>query len=296
MTRSNKEAVPMRDELEAESFDPEVERIERLLQELEAVESVPESVPLAEDPEDALEGELPTRAIAIAEPMTEHDASIVALGDNVRQVTNLIESVGRTLEAQNQRTLRLMERLEAVAKALECMPEEADRNLEALDSVEEAIKGQRVPMDRIASRLDSMPDMVRSVQESNEMAREMWSVATRALAGRLAFTRHEDAMQASRESTRRRWRVAGTAALILAAFVGGAGIAAQIVPGVVPAHPVQADETERSWRVMEVRSLPLAPRTPQEERPSKPATTTPAGALGQDDVPSLGVDEEAYPR
>lgn len=285
----------MRDELEPEPFDPEVERIERLLQELESGDSVPESVPLAVDPEDALEGELPTRAVAIAEPMTEHDASIVALGDNVRQVTHLIESVGRTLEAQNQRTLRLMERLEAVAKALECMPEEADRNLEALDSVEEAIKSQRAPMERIASRLDGMPDMVRSVQDSNEMAREMWSVATRALAGRLAFTRHEEAMQTARASTRRRWRVIGTAALVLAAFVGGVGVTSRL--GVVPAQPVQADETEPGFRILDVRSVPLVrPATPQEARPAKPATEAPAPALRDDDVPSLGVDEEAHPR
>ena len=142
------------------AVEPEVRRIEGYLKEMERAGEIPTDVPLAEAGDDdafmhgdvemaGLEDYRGGRDVAIAEPMTAHDGTIVALGDNVRHMTQLIESVGRTLEAQNQRSLRLMERLEAVAKALECLPEEADRGLEGLDAVAEAVKEGTAPLREI---------------------------------------------------------------------------------------------------------------------------------------------------
>lgn len=237
------------------------------------------------------------RAIAIAEPMTTHDAQLVALGDNVRQVTQLIESVGRTLEAQNQRSLRLMERLEAVAKALEVMPEEADRNLEGLDAVGEAIHAQMAPLTRINDRLEALPEMVKAVRESNDSTRELWTVATRAMAGRLAFTAREEVERRRRDSSHRRWRVLAGAALAVAAFVcGGAlsgtdlGDRARIAIGTAllgDKGVAQADEGERHWRVMRV--VPAPPKGAKDAKAASPAETS------ADDGP-LFEDEEATRR
>ncbi len=232
------------------------------------------------------------RAIAIAEPMTAHDAQIVALGDSVRQVTNLIESVGRTLEAQNQRSLRLMERLESVAKVLEVMPDEADRGLEALDAVEETILAQTPHLKHMSERLDDLPDVVRAVRESTESSRELFTVATRALASRMAYDTHASRLRERREAKGRTWRMISGAALALAAFVGGAlvattdggrairtGLAAAIAPS---GGVAEAGEGERTWRVVDVRVTP-PPALPE----------APVGLpLCEDPLP-FGVDEQA---
>jgi hypothetical protein len=242
-------------------------------------------------PEPAVEESVvPTYDIAIAEPMTAHDASIVALGDNVRQVTHLIESVGRTLEAQNQRSLRLMERLEAVARALECLPEEADRGLEGLDAVGEAIKEGTAPLREINERLGNLPDVVRAVRETNDSTRELWSVATRAMAGRLAFSAVEERQRERREASRRRWRVLASSALAVAAFIGGSllsgsdlGDRARVALGtaILGDHAASADEGDAHWRVIRVRPAPPleAPKPAQAAKIQAPE--------------SMGVDEES---
>ncbi|HVY60603.1 MAG TPA: hypothetical protein VHF22_03070 [Planctomycetota bacterium] len=240
----------------------------------------PELAPAAEvEPEPEAAVYEPTYEVAIAEPMTAHDASIVALGDNVRQVTHLIESVGRTLEAQNQRSLRLMERLEAVAKALECLPEEADRGLEGLDAVGEAIKEGTAPLREINERLGDLPDVVRAVRESSDSTRELWSVATRAMAGRLAFSAVEERQRERREASRRRWRILASSALAVAAFALGSlftgsdvGDRARVALGtaILGDHAASADEGGAHWRVIGVRPLP-----PPEGVPT--ATAQPAG-------------------
>lgn len=223
------------------------------------------------------------RAIAIAEPLRPRDASVVALGDNVRQMTQLIESVGRTLEAQNQRAVRLMEKLEAVARSLESMPEEADRNLEALDAVQESIQAQQKPLESIDRKLGDVPDMVRAMRENTTATRELWNVATRAMAGRMAHSAYEEGVREHREGRKRRWRVLGSALLAMAAFAGGTFLAdrvADLTALLAPVRAVEAREGEPAWK-------PVAIRRVQEPPPPAPAP-----AADPDIVLPFGVDEE----
>jgi hypothetical protein len=281
----------LEDSVEGEMTEEDV-LIEEVLKEM-AESGVPEDVPLAElpgveggiapppcepspvaaEPEPPPRFENPveyadTREIAVAEPMTAHDATLVALGDNVRQVSTLIENIGRTLEAQNQRTLNLMDRLEKVAKCLETMPDEADRGLEGLDAIEEAVKAHKAPLEALSERLGALPDVVAAMNKSNETTKELWSVATRALAGRMAYTAHEERVREQRERGQRRWRVIGGAALALAAFVAGTVLSSYDVGGTVKAGiasvladgPVaNADQGERTWHVTDVKQAAPAP-------------------------------------
>jgi hypothetical protein len=158
---------------------------------------------------------------AVAVPMTVHDAALVSLGENVKQVTMLIESVGRTLDAQSQRSLRLMERLEHVALALETLPEDADRSLEAMDSVGESIKAHQAPLDRMSEGIARLPHMFERLEESELRTRDMFSRATKVMAGRLAASHRERRREEERRGSHLRWHVlVGTTCAALA-FAGG---------------------------------------------------------------------------
>jgi len=248
--------------------------------------AIPEEVPLARDPiADAEEDAGPTSheraavidaseapftgcsAVAIAEPMTSHDASLVSLGENVKQVTMLIESVGRTLDAQNQRSLRLMERLEQVARALETLPEEADRNLEAMDSVESAIKSHTAPLERMSKGIEALPDLLDHVRESEERTRDMFSKATRAMASRMAVSHGERRREEESRSSSRRWRTLAGVTTAAFAFMAGLTFSGS-EPGASvrnatfgalsgPPNVAHADESkgdERPWRVVDVKA------------------------------------------
>jgi hypothetical protein len=289
----------------------------------EGLESaIPDEVPLAWDPAaDALEApgteaeagegsgdpyegaiELPepspSREVAIAEPMTTHDAAIVALGDNVRQVTNLIDSVARTLEAQNQRSMRLMERLEQVARALETLPEEADRNLEALDSVDEAIKSQRAPLESMCSSLSRLPEMLDEMRESERRTRDLFSSTTRAMAGRMAVSAYERRRAEERAASGRRWRTLAASACAALAFCLGV-LASGTEPGMQVRYAVgsaimgegnvaHAEERgEAPWRVTGIQAAAGA-----EEAPLLGDDDLSAAEAGMPDGEWFGVDEE----
>lgn len=195
---------------------------------------------------------------------------IVALGEGVRAVTRLIEEVGRTLEAQNQRSLRLMERLEQVAKALEAGAEANDRELEALDSVGEAISRQQAPLEATSAKLEALPDLVQAVHEGSRATRDLWLEATRALTGRFAISAAQ-AEERVRENERRRARrlVLATALSIMTA--GGIGVGAvfgaraalrDAIARVVGAdRPVVAEEGDAQFHVIRVRTTEPEPST-----------------------------------
>lgn len=225
------------------------------------------------------------------------DVEIAAsLGEGVRQVTRLIEEVGRTLEAQNQRSLRLMERLERLATVMETIPEEGDRNLEALDALEKAVERQQAPLEKASERLAALPEVVRAVREGNQATRELWVEATRALSARLALqaAQAEERMR-SREAAadrRQRRRLAALATVALVALGGGgaatvlgarAAVRDALARFAGVERPVDAAEGEASWRVIRIGPREAideaAPRADPPTTIVRPAETVPSGTV-----------------
>jgi hypothetical protein len=211
------------------------------------------------------------RAIEPAEPPRE--AEIVALGEGVRAVTRLIEEVGRTLEAQNQRSLRLMERLEQVAKALESGVEEGDRNLEALDAVEAAIARQQTPLERIERHLARLPEVVRAAREDPK-GRETWGDAVRALSSRT-----------------RRLALALTIGLAAAGTIGA--FARDAAPRLLgPGRAVEAEQGLPQYRVIRVRPAEEGEGPAPAPRPTLIAPAMPSGTARSVEIPKEGAAAE----
>ncbi|GIW72193.1 MAG: hypothetical protein KatS3mg102_1735 [Planctomycetota bacterium] len=154
---------------------------------------------------------------------------IISLGHSFRRVTELIEEVGRTLEAQNQRAQRLMERLEGLARSLEVLPLEAERQLEALDAVQRSIERSgrcaARPGELLRRELHhSLPEVVRAIRESSARLEQRWSEATRVLADRFGMVQAEAQVRAEerlaaweRRQRRRSGALAGAVAAALLA-------------------------------------------------------------------------------
>jgi hypothetical protein len=234
------------------------------------------------------------RAIEPAEPPRE--AEIVALGEGVRAVTRLIEEVGRTLEAQNQRSLRLMERLEQVAKALESGVEEGDRNLEALDAVEAAIARQQTPLERIERHLARLPEVVRAAREDPK-GRETWGDAVRALSSRIALNTAQletrlRAEQAAAERRRtRRLALALTIGLAAAGTIGA--FARDAAPRLLgPGRAVEAEQGLPQYRVIRVRPAEEGEGPAPAPRPTLIAPAMPSGTARSVEIPKEGAAAE----
>lgn len=204
----------------------------------------------------------------VAEPMSEREASLVSFGHGVREMARVIEEVGRTLEAQNQRSMRLMERLESVARSLEYLPQEVERELEALEAVEQAIEKQREPL----KKLGEIPEIVRAVREGNEATRDLWTEATRALSGRLALASVQAEERVRKEHERaERYRgrrfafamavlVLGFAITAAVALVGARSAVREAVLTMLQSNRVAiAEEGERQWRMLRMRKEEEAP-------------------------------------
>ncbi|RME74592.1 MAG: hypothetical protein D6776_05010, partial [Planctomycetota bacterium] len=193
-------------------------------------------------------------------------------------VTSLIEEVGRTLEAQNQRAQRLMERLEGLARTLEVLPQEAERQLEALDAVQRAIERSSVPTAGLRQELGrGLPALADAVREGGSRIERQLAAASETMATRLLEAqRHAERQQ---RHTREQWLHAqrrlerqfesGFASLVrsqrrgfaLAATVAGA--CAVLAIGALGfggwfggGSSVSADSGGARWHVTAVRQLP----------------------------------------
>jgi hypothetical protein len=207
------------------------------------------------------------------------EGEILALGEGVRAVTRLIEEVGRTLEAQNQRSLRLMERLEQVARALEAGVEANDRELEALDSVGSAIERQQAP-------LATLPEILRAVDRGSRETRELWTEAVRALGARFAISAAQSE-ERLRETERRRGRrlALGTALSLVIGAAGAVGAGALFSPRAAlreaaarligPEKAAVAEEGDGQYHVIRVRTTDPEPPPPTVA----PADPVPSGLV-----------------
>jgi hypothetical protein len=127
---------------------------------------------------------------------------IVSLGHSFRRVTGLIEEVGRTLEAQNQRAQRLMERMEGLARTLEVMPQEAERQLEALDAVQRTIERTTGPTEKLRREIGKgLPDVAKAVREGGSRLERRWTATTEAMVKHLSRAQTQSEQRLS-DSTR----------------------------------------------------------------------------------------------
>ncbi len=141
---------------------------------------------------------------------------LVSLGHSFRRVTELIEEVGRTLEAQNQRAQRLMERLEGLARTLEVLPHEAERQLEALDAVQRSIEASVAPTERLRQEIGrGLPEVANAVREGGRRLEQRWAATTEVVVAQLGRAQERSERRLS-ESARQ-----------LAAQLGRAQTAAQ---------------------------------------------------------------------
>lgn len=240
---------------------------------------------------ESVETHTPTIETSLVVDAVEHSilpTDFHSLSQSFRSLTQVVEEVGHTLEAQNQRTHRLMERMDKLATTLEVLPQEAERQLEALDAVQRSVEQSHKPLEAVGEELrNSLPQMLDAVRGSNESTRRLWTQTTRVLAKRFAQAQNavddkidkrtrqnrqtlhktmEKRIQVS-ENKNKRWALTAVAGAMLLFF--GVGVGAVVgSPGVLDTvlgnTAVSADRTSDNWRVERIQRDPT----------SEPETTT----------------------
>ncbi|MHC4391909.1 MAG: hypothetical protein ACYS22_11425 [Planctomycetota bacterium] len=221
------------------------------------------------------------RVDATAVPMKyEEERSVQAhemasLREGFENVTHVLEAVGRTIEAQSQRSNRLLKKFELLANALTVLPHGNERQLEALDSLQRSVEGQTVSnltvagsIGELRQEMRSVPRALRQLESESERTQQTFRDSLQAITSRMHISELETEARAATRFERgeeARGRRFGMA--IAAGFLGimllGAGVVVgarymvkDAVSAVLGQQGVHADvQGSPEWRPV---NLPVA--------------------------------------
>jgi hypothetical protein len=239
---------------------------------------------------------------------------VASLADGFRKVTGLIEDVGRTIEAQSQRSNRLMARFEELTRVLAVLPQEAERELEALDSLQQTVAQQRQPMHDMARSVqtlneelgDTMPEMLRELRGGNVRMRDTLAETTRAMNGRFTMAtlqadeRERARFEVGERGRRKRFQMALAVGILSVAGLGVGGVFGmrhvirESVSALAGQQVVSAHEESGNWMPVYVRQTDEAPASTFTQTPQRASAPEADATLPAEDVQvgPLAVDDD----